>query len=217
MASALRQLSSWYDNPQLSPAEQQQLTQLLDQVAGTVVYSTQHLLEAALRSAARRAAGRHRPAIQRALAAVGQDQRHRRSAEHAAGRTTESRARSVQRRRQSREAATDAAVGRRLVRRPISHRHRPRATAARRRLRRVRQGRQSGLSRPRSSHRRRRPRQPATASAGSDWATTWASTARTAPKTSAAPICPGSISLSPRDVEDVFDILSLGSKVTIRR
>ena len=28
---------------------------------------------------------------------------------------------------------------------------------------------------------------------------------------------PGSISLSPRDVEDVFDILSVGSKVTIRR
>ena len=28
---------------------------------------------------------------------------------------------------------------------------------------------------------------------------------------------PGSISLSPRDVEDVYDILSVGSKVTIRR
>lgn len=46
LAAALRQLSLWYDNPQLTPTEQQQLNQLLDQVAGTVVYSTQHLLEA---------------------------------------------------------------------------------------------------------------------------------------------------------------------------
>lgn len=46
MAAALRQLSAWYDHPQLTPVEQQQLNQLLDQIAGTVVYSTQHLLEA---------------------------------------------------------------------------------------------------------------------------------------------------------------------------
>lgn len=46
MALALRQLSAWHNHPQLTPAEQQQLGQLLDQVAGTVVYSTQHLLEA---------------------------------------------------------------------------------------------------------------------------------------------------------------------------
>jgi LysM repeat protein len=45
MAEALEQLSSWYDDPRLSPAERQQLNQTLDQVAGTVVYSTQHLLE----------------------------------------------------------------------------------------------------------------------------------------------------------------------------
>ncbi|HEV3138162.1 MAG TPA: L,D-transpeptidase family protein [Pirellulales bacterium] len=44
--SALQQLSVWYDDARLSPSEQQQLTQMLDQVAGTVVYSTQHLLEA---------------------------------------------------------------------------------------------------------------------------------------------------------------------------
>lgn len=46
MAAALRQLSAWYDSPQLTAVEQQQLNQLLDQIAGTVVYSTQHLLEA---------------------------------------------------------------------------------------------------------------------------------------------------------------------------
>jgi lipoprotein-anchoring transpeptidase ErfK/SrfK len=45
-APALRQLSSWYEDPRLSPVEKQQLNQLLDQVAGSVVYSTQHLLEA---------------------------------------------------------------------------------------------------------------------------------------------------------------------------
>jgi LysM repeat protein len=45
LASALKQLSGWYDDPRLSPTERQQLIQLLDQVAGTVVYSTQHLLE----------------------------------------------------------------------------------------------------------------------------------------------------------------------------
>ncbi len=45
MAEALRNLSKWYDRPELSPAEQQQLKQLLDQVAGTVVYSTQNLAE----------------------------------------------------------------------------------------------------------------------------------------------------------------------------
>lgn len=45
MAEALRQLSKWYDHPELSPAEQQQLNELLDQVAGTVLYSTQNLLE----------------------------------------------------------------------------------------------------------------------------------------------------------------------------
>jgi lipoprotein-anchoring transpeptidase ErfK/SrfK len=45
MTNALEQLSGWYNDPHLAPAEQQQLNQLLDQVAGTVVYSTQHLLE----------------------------------------------------------------------------------------------------------------------------------------------------------------------------
>jgi lipoprotein-anchoring transpeptidase ErfK/SrfK len=45
MAAALEKLSLWYNDPRLAPAEQQQLNQLLDQVAGTVVYSTQHLLE----------------------------------------------------------------------------------------------------------------------------------------------------------------------------
>jgi len=39
------QLSQWYDDPRLSASEQQQLSDLLSQVSGTVIYSTQHVLE----------------------------------------------------------------------------------------------------------------------------------------------------------------------------
>jgi len=45
LAEALKQLTLWYDDPRLSLAEQEQLNAILDQLAGTVVYSTQHLLE----------------------------------------------------------------------------------------------------------------------------------------------------------------------------
>lgn len=45
LAEALRQLSQWYDRSELTPQQQQQLNQLLDQVAGTVVYSTRSLTE----------------------------------------------------------------------------------------------------------------------------------------------------------------------------
>lgn len=38
-------LSSFYNDPRLSPSESRQLTELLDQVAGTVIYSQQHILE----------------------------------------------------------------------------------------------------------------------------------------------------------------------------
>ncbi len=40
-----QELSLWYDSPQLSPEESRQLTDLLDEVAGSVVYSREHLLE----------------------------------------------------------------------------------------------------------------------------------------------------------------------------
>jgi lipoprotein-anchoring transpeptidase ErfK/SrfK len=45
LAAALRQLTPWYASAQLSPPQQQHLQSLLDQVAGTVVYSTQNHLE----------------------------------------------------------------------------------------------------------------------------------------------------------------------------
>jgi LysM repeat protein len=38
-------LSQWYGNPNLSPAEAEQVETLLSQLAGTVVYSTEHRLE----------------------------------------------------------------------------------------------------------------------------------------------------------------------------
>jgi hypothetical protein len=47
LSEGLAKLSEWYEHPRLSAAEHGQLTDLLDQVAGTVIYSTQHHLEPA--------------------------------------------------------------------------------------------------------------------------------------------------------------------------
>jgi hypothetical protein len=46
LADAHLVLSDWYFDQSLNPGERAQLTQLLSQLAGTVVYSRQHLLEA---------------------------------------------------------------------------------------------------------------------------------------------------------------------------
>lgn len=45
LAAAHESLSLFYANPGLTPEEDRQLTDLLDQVAGTVIYSRQHYLE----------------------------------------------------------------------------------------------------------------------------------------------------------------------------
>jgi hypothetical protein len=45
LADVHQTLSLWYDNPELSPEESRLLTELLDQIAGTVVYSREHVLE----------------------------------------------------------------------------------------------------------------------------------------------------------------------------
>ena len=45
LVAAHEMLSSWYGNPSLTPAESQQVEVLLSQLAGTVVYSTEHRLE----------------------------------------------------------------------------------------------------------------------------------------------------------------------------
>jgi LysM repeat protein len=39
LVEGLRELSKWYDHPALSPADQSQLVELLGQLAGTVIYS----------------------------------------------------------------------------------------------------------------------------------------------------------------------------------
>lgn len=46
LVDAHRELSAWYNQPQLTPTEQQQLQGLLDQLAGTIIYSRESLLEA---------------------------------------------------------------------------------------------------------------------------------------------------------------------------
>ena len=45
LAKALESLSLFYGDPTLRPEQNRRLTELLDQVAGTVIYSRQHLLE----------------------------------------------------------------------------------------------------------------------------------------------------------------------------
>ncbi len=47
LSEAHYRLSRWYDDPNLTPQEQQRLNELLDQLAGTVIYSTQNLMEPA--------------------------------------------------------------------------------------------------------------------------------------------------------------------------
>jgi hypothetical protein len=46
LVEALRDLSKWYDNPSLSEADQDRLLDLLGQLAGTVIYSRDHWLVA---------------------------------------------------------------------------------------------------------------------------------------------------------------------------
>lgn len=45
LADAHLELSEWYGDPHFTPEEETQVTNLLDQLAGTVIYSREHLLE----------------------------------------------------------------------------------------------------------------------------------------------------------------------------
>lgn len=47
LVEALRELSPWYDHPVLAPDEQSQLNDLLGQLAGSVIYSREHWLQPA--------------------------------------------------------------------------------------------------------------------------------------------------------------------------
>lgn len=44
LTAALKMLTEWYDDPRLSMEQSEQVTELLDQLAGTVIYSRDHLL-----------------------------------------------------------------------------------------------------------------------------------------------------------------------------
>jgi LysM repeat protein len=46
LAAALKDLSAWYDHPSLATAEREMVERLLGQLAGTVIYSREHLLAA---------------------------------------------------------------------------------------------------------------------------------------------------------------------------
>jgi LysM repeat protein len=49
LASALLTLSIWYEDPRLQTTQHAQLTELLDRIAGSVIYSRKHLIEPAYR------------------------------------------------------------------------------------------------------------------------------------------------------------------------
>jgi lipoprotein-anchoring transpeptidase ErfK/SrfK len=46
---ALKDLTAWYNHPSLAPSEQEMVTRLLNELAGTVIYSRKHLLAAPYR------------------------------------------------------------------------------------------------------------------------------------------------------------------------
>ena len=217
LAPALRQLSSWYDDPRLSPAEKQQLNQLLDQVAGTVVYSTQHLLEAPYEvqpgERLEDIAQRYNVPWQLLAKINGIDdpQTLRAGERLKVMRGPFAAVISLDKRQLTLLLGDGSYAGRFNI--GIGREHPP----AEGRVRRLRQGRSTrSIAAPivRSAAATRTIR---SATAGSAWAASWASTARTARTAIGRTDLPGSISLSPRDVEDVYDILSVGSKVIIRR
>lgn len=49
MATALLTLSIWYEDPRIQAKQHEQLTNLLDRIAGSVIYSRKHLIEPAYR------------------------------------------------------------------------------------------------------------------------------------------------------------------------
>ena len=49
LAEALKDLTAWHNHPSLTPAEQETTSRLLNELAGTVIYSREHLLAAPYR------------------------------------------------------------------------------------------------------------------------------------------------------------------------
>ena len=228
LAEAQLALSTLYGNPDLPAEQAKQITDLLDQLAGTVIYSRQHYLEPAyvaqpgdtLDNIAQkynipwqllaRINGLMPPG------AIAHRQPGKRSTA-SAGHGVESGARPVRRRRPSRQARTDA-DGPKPLRRPVSHRRRPRPAEARRRATRS----ATRCSTP--------PTTGPTASAispndpqnplGSAWI---GLTDRIGihgtndPQAIGRDDNRGAICVGDRDLQDLYGILSVGSRVTILR
>lgn len=216
MASALRQLSSCYDNPQISPSEQQQLTQFLDQIAGTVVYSTQHLLEAPYEvqpGERLEDVGQRYNVPWQLLAKINgiDDPQSMRPGERLkVVRGPFSAVVSLEKRQLTLLLADGSYAGRFAI--GIGREQPPREgvyAVSDKVVNPVYHGRERAISADDANN----PYGERWIGLGNDLGIHGTDRPENVGRTDLS----GSISLSPRDVEDVFDILSLGSKVTIRR
>ncbi len=216
MAAALRQLSSWYESPQLSPGELQQLNELLDQIAGTVVYSTQHLLEPPyeVQSGERlEDIGQRYNVPWQLLAKINgiDDPQSLRAGERLkVVRGPFAATISLDKRELTLLTADGSYAGRFKIGVGLDQPPREGVFAVSdKAMDPIFRGRERAIG-PRD------PNNPL----GDRWIGLGSDAGmhgRNRPETVGRNELPGSISLSPRDVEDVFDILSVGSKVTIRR
>jgi LysM repeat protein len=216
MASALRQLSSWYDDPQLTIAQRQQLHQVLDQVAGTVVYSTQHLLESPyeVQPGERLEDIAQRYNIPWQLLAkingIDQPQNLRPGERLKVVRGPFSALVSLEKRELTLLLADGSYAGRFPIGIGLDHPPQEGVYAVAEKAENpVYHGRDRAIS-------AEDPSNPL----GERWIGLGSSLGihgTNRPDLIGRTDLPGSISLSPRDVEDVYDILTVGSKVTIRR
>jgi LysM repeat protein len=216
LAAALQHLSACYADPRLAPAEHQELSQLLDQVAGTVVYSTQHLLEPPYEvqpGERLEDIGQRYNVPWQLLAKINgiDDPQSLRPGErlkvvrgpfHAVV--------NLERRELTLMLADGLYAGRFGI--GIGREHPPVEgvfSVSDKMVNPVYRGRDRAISADDPSN----PLGERWIGLGSEMAIHGTDRPENVGRTD----LPGSISLSPRDVEDVFDILSVGSKVTIRR
>jgi hypothetical protein len=216
MSSALRQLSNWYEDPQLSLPERQQLNQLLDQIAGTVIYSTQHLLESPYevqQGERLEDIGQRYNVPWQLLAKINgvDDPQSLRSGERLkVMRGPFSAVISLEKRQLTLLLGDGSYAGRFAV--GIGRENPPQEgvyAVSDKVVNPVYRGREQTIGAG-----------DATNPLGDRWiglGTNLGIHGTNRPDTIGRTDLPGSISLNPRDVEDVYDILSVGSKVTIRR
>ena len=216
LAAALQHLSVCHADPRLSPAEQQELTQLLDQVAGTVVYSTQHLLEPPyeVQPGERLEDIGQRYSVPWQLLAkingIDDPQSLRPGERLKVVRGPFNAVISLERRELTLLLADGLYAGRFGI--GIGREHPPIEgvfSVSDKMVNPVYRGRDRAISADDPSN----PLGERWIGLGSEMAIHGTDRPENVGRTD----LPGSISLSPRDAEDIFDILSVGSKVTIRR